>query len=410
MVSLVVLKGFTLRSFNNENAAYPISNKHVALRVQNFPESVIREMTRLAVKNDAINLAQGFPDFNPPESVLRAAEKALEEGYNQYSITWGAKALREAIAQKAQKYNHIEANPEENILVTCGATEAMMAACLAILNPEDEVVIFEPYYENYGPDVIISGAKPKFVPLNPPDFKFSAEELKEAFSDKTKAVIINNPNNPSGKVYTKDELKLIADLCTEHDAVAITDEIYEYILYDGRKHISIASMPDMLDRTVTISGLSKTFSMTGWRLGYVIASQTLADAMKRAHDFLTVGAPHPLQIAGVTALELPDSYYEWLRESYQDKRELFLRLLGEAGFEFHKPEAAYYVLADYTPLGFTNDFEFADHLVREAKVACVPGSSFYSDEMGGNYVRFMFAKDEAPLVEAGSRLRGLNPR
>ncbi len=388
--------------------SYPILDKRVAERVQNFPESVIREMTRLAVKYGAINLAQGFPDFNPPESVLRAAQKALEEGYNQYSITWGAKTLREAIARKAQSYNHIEADSEENVVVTCGATEAMMAACLAVVNPEDEVIIFEPYYENYGPDAIISGAKTKFVSLQPPDFKFNEEELKQSFSKKTKAIIINNPNNPSGKVYTRDELKLIADLCFENNTIAITDEIYEYILFDGRKHVSIASISDMTDRTITISGLSKTYSMTGWRIGYAIGAKTLVDAVKRAHDFLTVGAPHPLQIAAVTALELPDSYYSWLRESYEEKRELFLRLLGEAGFEFHKPEAAYYVLADYTGLGFKNDFEFSEHLTREVKVACVPGSSFYSQGGGQNLVRFMFAKDEVPLIEAGQRLRGLS--
>ncbi len=361
------------------------------------------------MKYGAINLAQGFPDFNPPESVLKAAQKALEEGFNQYSITWGAQTLREAIARKAQRYNQIDADPEENIIVTCGATEAMMTACLAIVNPEDEVVIFEPYYENYGPDAIISGAKAKFVGLQPPDFLFNEEELKENFSDKTKAIIINNPNNPSGKVYTRDELKLIADLCIDHDAIAITDEIYEYILYDDRKHISIATLPDMMEHTITISGLSKTYSMTGWRLGYAIASKGLADAMKRAHDFLTVGAPHPLQIAGVAALELPDSYYEWLRESYEQKRELFLRLLTDVGFAFYKPEAAYYVLVDFTGLGFSNDFEFADYLVREIKVACVPGSSFYSQGRGENLVRFMFAKEEAPLIEAGKRLRGLVP-
>ncbi len=338
---------------------------------------------------------------------MRAAQKALEEGYNQYSITWGAPTLREAIARKAESYNHVDADPEENVVVTCGSTEAMAAACLAILNPEDEVVIFEPYYENYGPDAIISGAKPKFVSLEPPDFKFSEEALKESFSEKTKAIIINNPNNPSGKVFTRAELKLIADLCVQHNAIAITDEIYEYILFDGRKHISIASLPDMAERTVTISGLSKTYSMTGWRLGYAVASKSLADAIKRAHDFLTVGAPHPLQIAAVTALQLPDSYYEWLRKSYQQKRELFLPLLEEAGFQFYKPEGAYYVLADFSRLGFTNDFEFADHLVREVKVACVPGSSFYSKDRGTNLVRFMFAKDEAPLIEAGRRLRKL---
>jgi aminotransferase len=400
-------RDINLVSLPNEKEYFPISNKHVAQRVQHFPESVIREMTRLAVKYDAINLAQGFPDFNPPESVLKAAQEALAEGYNQYAITWGAPTLREAIARKAKSYNHIEANPEDNVLVTCGATEAMVGACLAVIDPGDEVIIFEPYYENYGPDAVMSGATTKVVSLQPPDFKFSEEALKQEFSEKTKAVIINNPNNPSGKVFTRDELKLIADLCIEHDALAITDEIYEYILFDGREHISIASLPDMMDRTITISGMSKTYSMTGWRLGYAIGAKTLLDGMKRAHDFLTIGAPHPLQIAAVTALELPDSYYTWLRESYQEKRELFLRLLEEAGFRFYKPEAAYYVLADYTGLGFTDDFEFSKHLTREVKVACTPGSSFYSQGLGKNLVRFMFAKDEVPLIEAGRRLRGL---
>ncbi len=384
-----------------------ISDARVSRRVQTFPESVIREMTRVAAKHGAINLAQGFPDFDPPRAVVDAAQKALDGPFHQYAITWGAKPFRDAIAAKARRVNGIECDPEKNVIVTCGSTEAMMAAMLSLVDRGDEVVIFEPFYENYGPDAIVSGARARFVRLPFPDWRLDEEALKRAFTAKTKAVILNTPSNPTGKVFTRRELKLVADLCEDHDAVAVTDEIYEHIVYEG-EHVSIATVGDMADRTVTINGLSKTYSVTGWRVGWAVAPKTIADGMKRVHDFLTVGAPHPLQIAGVTALGLPDSYYRDLAAMYKGKRDSFVRTLQDVGFEVATPHGAYYVMADIRPFGAKGDVAFARQLVEEVGVAVVPGSSFYADRRAGRrFVRFMFSKKDETLAEAGRRLRGL---
>ena len=385
-----------------------IRDPRVSDRVQKFPESVIREMTRIAALHDAINLAQGFPDFDPPREMIEAAKRALDAGYNQYSITWGARELRDAIARRAKAFNGIDADPEANLVVTCGATEAMMAAMLSLINPGDEAVIFEPFYENYGPDAIVSGARPRYVRMAWPDWSIDEEVLKAAFTDRTKAVILNTPNNPTGKVFGRDELRLLADLCADHDVVAVTDEIYEHIVFDGAKHVSLATMGDMADRTITINGLSKTYSATGWRVGWAIAPTTLASAMRRTHDFLTVGAPHPLQMAAAAALELPESYYRELARTYQTKRDTFVRSLQEAGLDCRLPGGAYYVMTDFGRFPFDDDWSFAMHLIERCGVAVVPGSSFYGDPRDGRkYVRFMFSKKDATLAEAGRRLRGL---
>src|SRR2546427_9480541 len=333
-------------------------------------------MTRVAEKANAINLAQGFRDFEPPREIVEAARKALEGPHHQYAITWGAKPLRDAIAAKAKRFNGIDAAPEANVVVTCGATEAMMAAMLSVVSAGDEVVIPEPFYENYGPDAIVSGAKAVFVPMAWPSWEIDEEALKRAFTKKTKAIVLNTPNNPTGKVFSRSELKLVADLVEERDALAITDEIYEHILYGGKAHLSIATVGSMADRTVTINGLSKTYSVTGWRVGWAIAPKTIADAMKRVHDFLTVGAPHPLQMAGAGALGVPDAYYRELATMYERKRDLLWRALKEVGFEAVRPDGAYYIMADHTPFGFADDWAFTRHLVEEIGVAGVPGGSF----------------------------------
>src|SRR3990170_2355634 len=308
-----------------------IRDRRVSHPVQLFPESVIREMTRIAHVHGAVNLAQGFPDFAPPRELTEAAKRALDGGHNQYSITWGARELRESIARRAKEFNGIDADPEANLVVTCGSTEAMMAAMLSLVNPGDEAVIFEPFYENYGPDAIVSGARPRYVRLEWPDWSLDEERLKAAFTPRTKALILNTPNNPTGKVFSRDELRLIADLCADRDVVAVTDEIYEHIVFDGARHVSLATVGDMADRTITINGISKTYSATGWRVGWAIAPRTLADAMRRTHDFLTVGAPHPLQVAAVTALSLPDAYYRDLAAMYTARRDAFVRALTEVG-------------------------------------------------------------------------------
>lgn len=380
----------------------------MAERVQRFPESVIREMTRQAALHGAINLAQGYPDFDPPGPVVEAAKQALGKGYHQYAITWGAPELREAIAEKAKAYNGIDVDPEANVVVTCGATEAMMAAMLSLIAPGDEVVVFEPFYENYGPDAVVSGAKARFVSLDLPTCRLDEEALKAAFRRRTKAVIVNTPNNPTGKVFTRQELRLLADLCVDHDVVAVTDEIYEHLLYDGAVHVSLATVGDMHERTVTINGLSKTYGVTGWRVGWGLAPKTLADAMKRVHDFLTVGAPHPLQIAGAAALRMPPAYYDDLAAMYGAKRDLILPALEALGFRCVRPQGAYYVMADIAAFPFPDDVACASFLVRNGGVAVVPGSSFYSrPEDGARYVRFTFAKREATLRDAIARLRRL---
>ncbi|HEX9341604.1 MAG TPA: aminotransferase class I/II-fold pyridoxal phosphate-dependent enzyme [Thermoplasmata archaeon] len=385
-----------------------IRDRRVADRVQKFPESVIREMTRIATLHGAVNLAQGYPDFEPPPEVTEAAKRALDGGYNQYSITWGARELRDAIARRAKAFNGIDADPEANLVVTCGSTEAMMAAMLSLINEGDEAVIFEPFYENYGPDAIVSGARPRYVRMAWPDWTVDEEALKAAFTDRTKVLILNTPNNPTGKIFTRDELRVIADLCAEHDVVAVTDEIYEHIVFEGAKHVSLATVGDMAERTITINGLSKTYSATGWRVGWAIAPRTLASAMRRTHDFLTVGAPHPLQIATVAALNLPESYYRELARAYQAKRDAFVRGLQEVGLDCRLPAGAYYVMADFSAFPFPDDWSFAMYLVERLRVAVVPGSSFYGNPTDGQrFVRFMFSKKDETLREAVSRVQGL---
>jgi aspartate/methionine/tyrosine aminotransferase len=386
-----------------------IDSRFVADRVQAFPESVIRSMSRVAAQHGAVNLGQGFPDFDPPREVMEAAKKAIDDGYNQYAVTWGAPVLRQALSEKLASFNRIEAKPDDNIVVTCGATEAMMAALLATVNPGDKVVIFEPFYENFGPDAIVSGASPLWVPLRPPSFQPDPEALKAAFAKRPKAVIVNTPGNPTGRIFTDETLRLIAELCVRHDVLAVTDEIYEHMVYDGKRHTSIATFPGMAERTVTIGGFSKTYSVTGWRLAYTAAAKPVTDAIKRVHDFLTVGAPHPLQIAGAAALRLPASYYTGLRDSYQGKRDLMVAALGRAGFKVHQPDSAYYILADFSPLAEAgapgDDTEFSMWLTKEVGVTCIPGSSFFSDKaQGKRLVRFAYPKKEATLQEASRRL------
>ncbi len=369
-------------------------------------------MTQLCLQHNAINLSQGTPAYQPPDEVKQAAIAAIQEGYNQYSITWGAPDFREAIAHKMDTFNGIETDAAKNVTVTCGSTEGMLSALLAIINPGDEVVIFEPFYENYGPDTIISGAKPMYVALQETEtedgslrFTYDRNELKEAFSFNTKAIIINTPNNPIGKVFTLDELYEIAELCYIYDCIAVTDEIYEHMIYDDKQHISIGSLPEMKDRTITVSGLSKTYSMTGWRLGYVVAPEILTDAIRKMHDFLTVGAPHPLQRAGIVALNLPSSYYKELIEKYDRNRKRLVNILIDAGFRCHPPEAAYYIMTDISDFGFPDDTAFAHWLVKEIGVGGVPGSSFYSrPHLGKTKFRFMFSMSDDILDEAGNRL------
>ncbi|MBA4180175.1 MAG: aminotransferase [Anaerolinea sp.] len=381
---------------------------HVAARTAVFNESVIREMTRLAMLHGAMNLAQGYPDFPAPDFIKQAAVNAINADVNQYAITWGAPRLRNAIAAKTKRFSGLDLDPDREITVTCGATEAMMAAMLAVVEPGDEVIVFEPFYENYVPDAAMSGARLVFVTLHGLDFQFKPEELRAAFSERTRAIIVNTPNNPSGKVFTREELQQIAALCQEFNCLCITDEIYEHILYDGREHVSIATLPGMYDRTITISGLSKTFSVTGWRLGYILAKPELTNALRKVHDFLTVGAPAPLQEAGATAIEQADAYYGELRQMYTRKRELLLSALREAGFRCHTPEGAYYIMGDFADLGFAgNDTQFAHHMTEKVGVAPVPGSSFYRSGEGNHFVRFTFSKSEETLQEAARRLAAM---
>jgi aspartate/methionine/tyrosine aminotransferase len=382
-------------------------------RVEHFTESVIREMTRQAMLHGAVNLAQGFPDFPAPAEIKQAAQDAVASDSNQNACTWGAKSLRDAIARKAKDWQGISADPEKNITVCCGSTEAMISTLLAVCNPGDEVVIFEPFYENYGPDSILSGAKPRFVKLRPPTsaeagWTFDERELRAVFHNHTKAIILNTPNNPTGKVFTREELEIIRDLCVKFNVLAVTDEIYEHIIYDGAQHVSIASLDGMQDRTVTINGLSKTYSVTGWRVGWTIAPSNITDAIRKVHDFLTVGAPAPLQEAGAAALDLPDSYYQKLAENYRTRRDHLIPALAEAGFRCFKPRGAYYVMTDISRFEFADDLAFTQHLVKDIGVAAVPGSSFYNDPRdGARQVRFAFCKRDQTLDEAGRRLRKL---
>ncbi len=380
-------------------------------RTLHFTESVIREMTRLAIEHDAVNLAQGFPDFGAPEEVKRAAQDAIAADINQYAITWGAKPFRDAIRAKYQKWYGLEYDPEREITVCCGATEGMIATLLAVTNPGDEIIIFEPYYENYGPDALLCDAQRKLVRLQPPDWSFDPDELRRAFSTRTKAIILNSPNNPTGKVFTRRELEVIANLCQEFDALAITDEIYEHILYDGASHLPIATLPGMRERTVLVNSMSKTYSVTGWRVGFVLAAPDLADSIRKVHDFLTVGAAAPLQQAGVVALNLPDSYYEKLSVEYQRRRDFLLERLESAGFHCYRPSGAYYIMTSIGEFGCRDDVSFVRHLIENVGVAAVPGSSFFSDadppisNPGATLIRFCFCKKYETLEKAGDRLR-----
>ena len=393
------------------------SKRFLSDKVERFTESVIREMTRQAMQYGAVNLAQGFPDFPAPAEIKRAAQEAIAADINQYAITWGAKSLRRAIARKMLEWQGVEVDPEKEVVVCCGSTEAMIATLLAICNAGDEVIVFEPFYENYGPDSVLSGAKPRFVSLRPPqtpdaEWTFDEQELRAAFqssgSGKTKAIIVNTPNNPTGKVFSRKELELIRDLCVEHNVLAITDEIYEHILYDGSVHISLASLDGMRDRTITINGLSKSYSVTGWRVGWAIAPPTITDAIRKVHDFLTVGAPAPLQEAGAVALNLPATYYRDLADRYLKRRDHLIPALEKAGFRCYRPRGAYYVMTDISAFGFSNDVEFASHLVKEIGIACVPGSSFYKHPKDGSQqVRFAFCKKPETLDEAGRKLEML---
>ncbi len=380
----------------------------ISLKAQQFTESVIREMTRLALHYGAINLAQGFPDFPAPVEVKEAAVRAIRADINQYAITWGAREFRRAIAERFAQDTGLAIDPEREITVCCGATEAMIASLLAVVNPGDEVVVFEPFYENYGPDAIICGAQPRFVSLHPPDWSFDPQELAAAFSERTRALILNTPNNPTGKVFTQDELECIAEQCRKWDAYALTDEIYQFIVYDGFRHVSLATLPGMRERTITINGMSKTYAVTGWRVGYAVAPPQVSDAIRKMHDFLTVGAAAPLQEAGATALRLPEAYYRKLGEDYVAKRNRLMAGLEQAGFRCYKPHGAYYLMTDISGFGFPNDVEFARHLVEEVGVAVVPGSSFYRHpSRGAQQVRFAFCKSDATLDEAARRLEKL---
>jgi aminotransferase len=386
----------------------------ISKRVQGFTESVIREMTRVSAEYGGVNLAQGFPNFPPPRVLVEAAHRALEGDFHQYAITWGARNLREAIAAKFERFYGIHVEPDRQVTVCCGSTEAMLSTLLAVLDPGDEIVIFEPFYENYGPGAIISGAKPVFVPLEPPDFSFDPDRLARAFTPRTRAIVFNSPNNPTGKVFSRRELEIIAELCQRHDVLAITDEIYEHMVYDGLQHIPIATLPGMADRTITISGVSKSYSVTGWRIGYTISSPEVAVGIRRAHDFVTVGAPAPLQEAAVTALNLPDSYYVSLREAYQARRDLLRGQLDKAGFRTFEPQGAYYILTECAHFleryGLSDDTAFAMFLIKEVGVATVPGSSFYAHpELGRTKIRFCFPKTDDVLLDAGQRLQRLPP-
>ena len=370
-----------------------------------FTESVIREMTRLARAHDAINLAQGFPDFEAPDEVKEAACEAIRADVNQYAITWGAPSLREAVAEKAGWANGLTVDPERNVTVCCGATEAMLSTLLALVDPGDEVIVFEPFYENYGPDAILCGATPRFVRLREPDWSLDEAEVRGAFGPRTRAMILNTPNNPTGKVFSRSELEFLAGLCQEHGVVAITDEIYEHILYDGHQHVTMGSLPGMEDLSVTINALSKTYSVTGWRVGWAIACEELTSAIRKVHDFCTVGAAAPLQEAGAKALRMPREYYAGMAERYRGKRDRLCGALAEAGFRIFPPGGAYYVMTDISSFGFESDEEFARFLVKEIGVAGVPGSSFYVDpEAGRQRFRFNFCKRDETLDAAIERL------
>ena len=372
-------------------------------RTANFTDSVIRRMTRISNQYGAVNLSQGFPDFEPPKEILNRLAEVTKEDFHQYSITWGAQNFREALARKIQHFSGVEVNPNEELVVTCGSTEAMMAAMMSVTNPGDKVIVFSPFYENYGADTILSGAQPIYVPLNPPEFNFDPNVLEEAFRQKPKAIIVCNPSNPCGKVFTRSELEIIAGLAKRYDSFVITDEVYEHILYKPNVHTYMASLPGMKERTITCNSLSKTYSITGWRLGYVQANAEIIERVKKVHDFLTVGAAAPLQEAAVTGLNFGDDYYKDLQEKYTHKRNLFLKGLDDIGLRHTNPQGAYYILIDISEFGYESDMEFAEDLARKVGVGAVPGSSFFK-EAENRYVRLHFAKKDETLNEALNRL------
>ena len=398
-----------------------LTKNRISKKAASFTESVIREMTREAMKYGAVNLGQGFPDFAAPEDIKRKAMEAIADDHNQYAITWGVKSFRDAIVEKTKWFLNLDVDAETEITVTCGSTEGMIAGMMATVDAGEEVVVFEPFYENYAPDAILSDAKPRYVPLYQTEngWNFDRDELRNAFNERTKAIIICNPNNPTGKVFTKEELEFIADLCKEFDAICFTDEIYEHIIYNSKfkiqdsgldepKHISMAQIDGMRERTVVVNSLSKTYSVTGWRVGYCIAPPDITSAIRKVHDFLTVGAAHPLQIAGTYALSLPESYYVELQKEYQRKRDFIVPVLQNAGFKCDAPDGAYYVMTDISGFGFKDDVEFTRFLIQEIGVAVVPGSSFYHDaRLGSQQVRFCFCKKDETLEAAAERFSKL---
>lgn len=378
-------------------------------RLDGFTESVIRKMTRIAIKYDAINLSQGFPDFGPPTELKEALKIAADKGPHQYEITWGSKKFREALAEKQSRFMGVPIDPEREIVVTCGSTEAMMVAMMTVCNPGDKVIVFSPFYENYGADTILCGAQPIYVPLHPPAFNFDVNELEEAFKQGVKALVLCNPSNPTGKVFTSEELTIIANLVKKYDTFVITDEVYEHIIYAPYKHVYMASLPGMFERTISCSSLSKTYSITGWRLGYIIAPPKIIDNARKVHDFLTVGAAAPLQEAALAGLNMPDRYYEDLQKLYTRKRDIFLNGLKEAGLKYTEPQGAYYVLVDISEFTNGSDGEFCELLAKEVGVAAVPGSSFFKEDVN-NLIRFHFAKQDETLIEAVKRLKTIREK
>ncbi len=378
-------------------------------RTETFTDSVIRRMTRISLKYDAVNLSQGFPDFEPPREILDRLAEVSNEDFHQYSITWGAQNFREALAEKQSRLMGHAIDPNSEIVVTCGSTEAMMAAMMTVANPGDKVIVFSPFYENYGADAILSDAEPIYVPLHPPEFCFNIDELEAAFKQRPKALILCNPSNPCGKVFTYDELKIIADLAEKYDVFVITDEVYEHIVYAPNKHVYFASLPGMWERTISCSSLSKTYSITGWRLGYIIAPPEIIDVAKKVHDFLTVGAAAPLQEAAVTGLKFGDDYYTELAAKYTAKRNLFLRGLDDIGIVHTVPQGAYYILLDISEFGFENDLEFCEVLARDVGVGAVPGSSFFREPVN-HLIRLHFAKRDETLLEALNRLESIHKK
>ena len=379
----------------------------ISHKAAQFKESVIREMSRVAAKHKAVNLAQGFPDFPAPPAIKEAACRAIMNNHNQYAITWGTKNLRDGIVAKVKRDYGVVFDPETNLTVCCGATEGMIASLMATVNPGEEVIIFEPFYENYGPDVILCGATPRFVSLHPPAFSFDRAELADAFSDKTRAIVINSPNNPTGRVFSREDLEFIAELCQQYDVLAITDEIYEHILYDGAEYIPLWTLPGMAERTIAVNSVSKTYSVTGWRIGFIMASAELTASIRKVHDFLTVGAAAPLQEACAEAFSFPDSYYQELSGFYRERRDYMLGALEEVGFRCVRPGGAYYIMAEIAPFGWDDDVAFAFHLAAEVGVAVVPGSSFYrpGHPDAKKYVRFCFCKEMSTLEAAVANLK-----